>query len=402
MLAVLSMGFMMLFPLRKFWRQGVIGAGILWLVFSAVSNRNVLELMANSGFDAGSSWYRVGLNKYTLSGGGMSGHWLAGYGDIPGEYNHFHDLCIHWVFLCVYNGLMGVVGFYTLVGTCAWQLWNGKKRAHGMADEWVLWTLLSALAGAGIVAYGLLWIFTPGGGDDARPSGTERRQAIGLALLGMGLSVAVSWAFSGTVAAVEMAYSEGRRPMPRPLVTVITADFPQAEAGARAYRALPDAKSAQTAELVAVAPSRPLPGPRSGPDEEAPEAAKETGPPDAPGTPPAAERSAAERSAAVPAERSAPGAPEPPASESSASGAPPRWAVTVRLTGGMGSARTPREGSVPEPGEQVTFTLFAHDPRSGPALPEPEATPWTHGGPPGAGKAAQPEAPDTVTSEDFL
>lgn len=62
--------------------------------------------------------------------------------------------------------------------------------------------LLSALAGAGIVAYGLLWIFTPGGGDDARPSGTERRQAIGLALLGMGLSVAVSWAFSGTVARV--------------------------------------------------------------------------------------------------------------------------------------------------------------------------------------------------------
>ncbi|MFI1463140.1 ATP-binding protein [Nocardia carnea] len=62
--------------------------------------------------------------------------------------------------------------------------------------------LLSALAGAGIIAYGLLWIFAPGGGDDTRPSGTERRQAIGLALLGLGLSVVVSWAFSGTVARV--------------------------------------------------------------------------------------------------------------------------------------------------------------------------------------------------------
>ena len=62
--------------------------------------------------------------------------------------------------------------------------------------------LLSALAGAGIIAYGLLWIFTPGGDDAARPSGTERRQAIGLALLGLGLSVVVSWAFSGTVARV--------------------------------------------------------------------------------------------------------------------------------------------------------------------------------------------------------
>ncbi|MGO4615943.1 PspC domain-containing protein [Nocardia sp. 2YAB30] len=62
--------------------------------------------------------------------------------------------------------------------------------------------LLSALAGAGIAAYGLLWIFTPGGSDLVKPSGTERRQAIGLAMLGFGLAVAVSWVFSGTAAKV--------------------------------------------------------------------------------------------------------------------------------------------------------------------------------------------------------
>jgi hypothetical protein len=50
-------------------------------------------------------------------------------------------------------------------------------------------------------------------------------------------------------------------------------------------------------------------------------------------------------------------------------------------------------------GERVTFTLFAHEPRSGPALPDPEATPWTHGGPPGTATA---DVPDTVTAEDFL
>ncbi|WP_405581908.1 hypothetical protein [Streptomyces sp. NBC_01190] len=123
-------------------------------------------------------------------------------------------------------------------------------------------------------------------------------------------------AFAGEVAAVEMAYSEGRRPMPRPLVTVTTGDVPQAEPGAKAYRAVPGAKSAQPAELVA------------------------------------AEEFAGE------------------------------WQVTVRLTGGMGNGRTPKEGSVPEPGERVCFTFFEHEPRSGPALPDPEATPWTHGGPP--------------------
>lgn len=66
----------------------------------------------------------------------------------------------------------------------------------------IAFVLLAALTGAGIVAYGLLWIFMPGGADDERPSGQEQRQAIGLALLGVGLSVGVSWAFSGTVAKV--------------------------------------------------------------------------------------------------------------------------------------------------------------------------------------------------------
>lgn len=82
--------------------------------------------------------------------------------------------------------------------------------AGGVADHLGLdvfkvrmaFVLLSALAGAGIVGYGMLWIFTPGGHDAAKPTGRERRQAIGLALLGLGLAVGVSWLFSGTAAKV--------------------------------------------------------------------------------------------------------------------------------------------------------------------------------------------------------
>ncbi|MFD0365840.1 PspC domain-containing protein [Nocardia sp. GCM10030253] len=84
--------------------------------------------------------------------------------------------------------------------------------AGGIADHFAIdvfkvrmaFVLLSALAGAGIVGYGLLWIFTPGGSDATRPSGAERRQGIGLALLGIGLAVAVSWLLSGTAAKVIM------------------------------------------------------------------------------------------------------------------------------------------------------------------------------------------------------
>ncbi|MEV4440299.1 hypothetical protein AB0K09_14985 [Streptomyces sp. NPDC049577] len=73
---------------------------------------------------------------------------------------------------------------------------------------------------------------------------------------------------------------------------------------------------------------------------------------------------------------------------------------TVRLTAGMGRGKVPDPGSVPEKGDQVCWTLFEHAPRGGPELPEPEDTPWTHGGPPDA--AAPAENPDPVTVEDYL
>ncbi len=82
--------------------------------------------------------------------------------------------------------------------------------AGGLADHLdvdvfkvrMAFVLLSALMGAGLVAYGLLWIFTPAGGDATKPTGDERRQAIGLALLGLGLTATVGWLFQGTAARV--------------------------------------------------------------------------------------------------------------------------------------------------------------------------------------------------------
>lgn len=66
----------------------------------------------------------------------------------------------------------------------------------------VAFVLLAALAGSGIAAYGLLWIFTPPGGDTERATGAERRQALGLAVLGLALSAGLAFVVSGTAAEV--------------------------------------------------------------------------------------------------------------------------------------------------------------------------------------------------------
>ncbi|MGB3770873.1 MAG: PspC domain-containing protein [Rhodococcus sp. (in: high G+C Gram-positive bacteria)] len=49
----------------------------------------------------------------------------------------------------------------------------------------VVFALLCAAAGAGVAAYGLLWIFTSVGNDVVKPSRAERRRAYGLLALGL-------------------------------------------------------------------------------------------------------------------------------------------------------------------------------------------------------------------------
>ncbi|MFI6059526.1 hypothetical protein [Streptomyces sp. NPDC051286] len=143
-------------------------------------------------------------------------------------------------------------------------------------------------------------------------------------------------AFVGEVAEVVMAYSESKRPSPRPLVTVRTGERPHLGERTKVYRTL-DGKP-QTAEFVAYA------------SEDLPDAEERL--------------------------------------------------LVLRITDRMGRSKEPAPGSLPEPGDRIVWTLFEHDQRGGPRLPDPEETPWTHGGPPGA--AGHFENPDPMTPEDLL
>lgn len=135
-------------------------------------------------------------------------------------------------------------------------------------------------------------------------------------------------AFAGEVVDVVMAYSESKRPSPRPLVTVRTDDRPHIAERAKVYRSL-DGRP-QSAEFA-------------GREDEG--------------------------------------------------------LFVLRILDKMGRGKEPEEGSVPEKGDRVCFTLFEHEQRGGAKLPDPEQTPWTHGGPPGEAVA---EAADAVTGEDVL
>lgn len=152
-------------------------------------------------------------------------------------------------------------------------------------------------------------------------------------------------AFAGEVTEVVMEWTESKRPSPRPLVTVVTEDRPQL-----ADRD-PDGSGGGGGKVFRSLDGRP-------------QSARFV-----------------------------------------------RWEedgrLVLRILDKMGRGKEPEAGSVPEKGDRVCWTLFEHDSRGGPKLPDAEQTPWTHGGPPAHLSAASASAPplplpDAVTDEDLL
>ncbi|MDT0462507.1 cytochrome c oxidase assembly protein [Streptomyces gibsoniae] len=171
-------------------------------------------------------------------------------------------------------------------------------------------------------------------------------------------------AFAGEVTDVVMTYSEGKRPSPRPLVTVRTEDLPHLGEGAKVFRSL--GGKPQGAEFVGY--------------EDTDEGGREH---DEGGR-----------------EHDEGGREHDEGGREHDGDGPESALVVLRIVDKMGRGKEPEAGSVPEKGDRVCFTLFEHEQRGGAKLPEPEETPWTHGGPPGEADATP--GPDPVTEEDVL
>ena len=145
MLAGMAAAIAVCYPLRQYWKFAVGTFAALFCAALLYSNRGFMEIVSSFGFDPLSSWYRHALVRYTLDQGGMRGHWIFGYGTIPPEYNNYHDLCIHWVWLLVVHGVVGLIGFYGLISAIGWGLWKAKDQAGDTEERYLIWTMMATL-----------------------------------------------------------------------------------------------------------------------------------------------------------------------------------------------------------------------------------------------------------------
>lgn len=148
-----ALSFIAFFKYRRYWKQAVIGIIIMCGVVEFISNRHFYDVIGRFTFNAATAWYRGRLFEVAFFEGGMSGHWIFGYGfedprwcDKIDLRNHT-DMVNHYLMkLCRY-GLVGFIPFCAVIITAITKLFKGFGTIRNESDEWLIWCVAGGLFG---------------------------------------------------------------------------------------------------------------------------------------------------------------------------------------------------------------------------------------------------------------
>ncbi|MBN1866618.1 hypothetical protein JW916_04940 [Candidatus Sumerlaeota bacterium] len=146
------------FPLRRFWRPLAVFVVISCVFLEFYSNRHFYEIPTRIAFNEETAYYRIGLYEEAL-GGGMSGHWLAGFGyvginpnseevNVAAGFDWVHrDFTSVYIDLLAQFGLLGLVPFLVLTVLYYRRLYVASFCIGGREDAWFLWCFAAGLFG---------------------------------------------------------------------------------------------------------------------------------------------------------------------------------------------------------------------------------------------------------------
>jgi hypothetical protein len=139
---------------RRYWKIALVGAVITLTAVDIGSNRTWYDVLTwYFSFNRATAGYRVGLIRETF-GGGMTGHWLLGYGlvspsniqEIMTNWTHT-DITNHYIFQLLRFGLVGLLPWLAFIVTATRGLRVAYREAITKEQQWLLWCIAAGLAG---------------------------------------------------------------------------------------------------------------------------------------------------------------------------------------------------------------------------------------------------------------
>lgn len=149
----LALLFIAFYRYQRYWKVAAVALAIMCGTVEIISNRHFWDVLGRFTFDPATAWYRSRLIEVAFFEGGMSGHWLMGYGLVdPGWHavmdgRDHTDIVNHYILTLVRYGLVGLVPFLVMVGILVKRLRSAFRLSSNRADRWMVWCLGGSLFG---------------------------------------------------------------------------------------------------------------------------------------------------------------------------------------------------------------------------------------------------------------
>jgi len=153
---ILSVFFVAFYRWRKYWKPILIIIIIMCGSVEIISNRHFYDILGGFTFNPRTAWYRSKLIDVVLFEGGMSGHWLTGWGlftdagwglRIDGRRS---DMVNHYLLVLTRFGLTGLVPFLAMCTMAVKRLIDAYRASVFDSDKWLVWCLSAALFGLAV------------------------------------------------------------------------------------------------------------------------------------------------------------------------------------------------------------------------------------------------------------
>jgi len=162
-----SIPFIAFYRWRKYWKPVLVIIIVMCGLVEIISNRHFWEVIDRISFNSGNAWYRSKLIEVALFEGGMSGHWLTGFGYNvePGWGQRINglsytDVVNHYLLVLCSFGLAGLLPFLVVIGAVIKKLIESFGTCMTGADRWLVWCLAGGLFGI-LVAMNSTSLFGP-------------------------------------------------------------------------------------------------------------------------------------------------------------------------------------------------------------------------------------------------
>jgi MFS family permease len=149
-----ALSFILFFPWRQYWRTAVVAVVIACASVEIISNRHFYDVLGRFTFSSETAWYRSRLIDVALFEGGMSGHWLVGFGYNvdPGwgpriDGNSYTDIVNHYLLELQRFGLVGLSAFLAMNIAAIKRLRQGYATSVSVSGKWLVWCVAGGLFG---------------------------------------------------------------------------------------------------------------------------------------------------------------------------------------------------------------------------------------------------------------